>query len=114
MRPAGVCARLFFLDERMKITALKVQARNKARVNVYLDGKLGLALAAIAVARLQVGQSLSEADLARLKQADAAETVYERALKFLANRPRSEAEIRLRLTKAGAPEPLITQTLGRL
>jgi regulatory protein len=82
-----------------KITALKVQARNKQRVNVYLDGAFAFGLAAIEAVRLKVGQALTEADVARLQGADDVEKTYERALKYLAYRPRTEAEIRRHLAR---------------
>ena len=82
-----------------KITGLKVQARNKNRVNVYLDGEFAFGLVKIEAARLRLGQVLAAADVERLKQADSTETAYEKALRFLGYRPRSEAEIRQYLKK---------------
>ncbi len=99
-----------------KITALKVQARNKNRVNVYLDGEFAFGLVKIEAARLKIGQALSAADIERLKQTDTAEMVYEKALKFLAYRPRSEAEIRAYLKKkeiGEAPAQAVIERLRR-
>ena len=76
------------------ITALKVQTRNKDRVNVYLDGEFAFGLAKIEAIRLRLGQSLTDTDIARLKQADTFEWTYESALRFLSHRPRSESEVR--------------------
>ncbi len=76
------------------VTALKVQTRNKDRVNVYLDGEFAFGLAKIEAIRLRLGQSLTETDIARLKQADTFEWAYESALRFLSHRPRSESEVR--------------------
>jgi len=87
-----------------RITALRVQRRNRNRVNVYLDGRFAFGLAAIEAARLQVGQVLSGEDIARLRQRDTAERAAERALDLLSYRPRSEAEIRERLTERYDPE----------
>ncbi|MBC7225777.1 MAG: RecX family transcriptional regulator [Thermoflexales bacterium] len=82
-----------------QITALRVQKRNRNRVNVYLDGRFAFGLAAIEAARLRVGQVLSDEDIARLRQRDTAERAAERALDLLSYRPRSEAEIRERLAE---------------
>ncbi|MCX7854361.1 MAG: RecX family transcriptional regulator [Anaerolineae bacterium] len=82
-----------------QITALRVQKRNRNRVNVYLDGRFAFGLAAIEAARLRVGQVLSDEDIARLRKRDTAERAAERALDLLSYRPRSEAEIRERLTE---------------
>ncbi len=87
-----------------RITALRVQRRNRNRVNVYLDGRFAFGLAAIEAARLRVGQVLSDEDIARLRQRDTAERAAERALDLLSYRPRSEAEIRERLTERYDPE----------
>jgi regulatory protein len=98
----------------MKVTALKQQSRNKTRVNVYLDGEFALGLAKILAVRLAIGQLLDEAALERLKQADEVEVAYERALHFLGPRPRSEAEIRRRLTTAKVPDEAVEAVLARL
>lgn len=99
-----------------KITALRVQARNQARVNVYLDGKFAFGLAKILAVPLRIGQELDEATIARLQAKDGVEVAYTRALQFLGTRPRSEAEVRHRLTQKGvAPEVLdeVVQRLGQ-
>ncbi|MCS7177699.1 MAG: RecX family transcriptional regulator [Anaerolineae bacterium] len=81
-----------------QITALRIQRRNRQRVNVYLDGRFAFGLTAMEAARLRVGQFLSDEDIARLRQRDAAERAAEQALDLLSYRPRSEAEIRERLS----------------
>ncbi len=98
----------------MKITALKQQARSKGRVNVYLDGQFAFGLAKILAARLAIGQVLDEAAQVRLQQEDEVEQAYERALHFLDPRPRSEAEVRRRLTTAKVPAEAISAVLARL
>jgi regulatory protein len=98
----------------MKVTALKIQARNKSRVNVYVDGKYGFAVAKIVAARLKVGQVLDEAAIAGLRDVDDVEMAYERALKFLAPRPRSVVEVRRRLAAAKVTAPRIEEVIQRL
>ncbi len=97
-----------------KVTALKVQARNKNRVNVSLDGEFAFGLVKIEAARLRLGQELSEADVARLKATDTTEMVYDKALTLLNSRPRSEAEIRQRLLRKGIAKEQIAAALERL
>lgn len=96
-----------------QITALRVQRRNRNRVNVYLDGRFAFGLAAIEAARLRVGQVLSDEEIARLQQRDTAERAAERALDLLSYRPRSEAEIRERLAERHDPET-VAEVLERL
>jgi len=84
-----------------KITSLRFQKRTPNRVNVYLDGGFAFGLPAIEAARLRVGQQLSAADIQRLRALDAFQKAYDRAVRFLSPRPRSEAEVRRRLAEAG-------------
>jgi regulatory protein len=97
-----------------RITGLEFQKRNRHRVNVYLDGRFAFGLAAIVAAKLQVGQTLSEAEITRLRETDDAERAYERALSFLSYRPRSEAEVRRNLRKKGLEANTIDDVVARL
>lgn len=96
------------------ITALRSQKRNKDRVNVYLDGRFALGLAAIAAANLRVGQTLSDEEIARLQAKDDVEQAYEHALNFLSYRPRSEAEVRRNLREKDAEDEVIEAVIDRL
>ena len=96
------------------ITALRFQKRNKDRVNVYLDGKFAFGLAAIEAARLKVGQSLGDEDVARLQRQDEVERAYERALNFLSYRPRSGAEVRRNLGKKKVELEVVEIVVERL
>lgn len=98
----------------MKVTALKLQTRNKTRVNVFLDGEFAFGLAKILALPLRIGQDLGEAEVERLQTADAEEQAHERAVRLIARRPRSETEVRQRLQKAGVAAPVITTVLDRL
>ncbi len=97
-----------------KVTAVKVQARNKQRANVYLDGAFAFGLPAIVAARLRVGQLLTDAECEDLRRQGAAEQAYERALTFLSYRPRSADEVSRYLVGKQAPEDVIAQVLARL
>ena len=96
------------------ITALSVQKRNPQRVNIYLDGEYAFGLARIVAAWLHVGQALSDEKIAQLKMEDGQEVAYQRALKLLSYRPRSEAEIRLKLKRHGTEDRTVEQVLERL
>jgi regulatory protein len=104
------------VQEKMSgtITALVAQKRNKDRVNVYLDGTFAFGLAAIEAIKLKRGQVLSETDIDRLREADEVEKAHEKALRFLANRPRSESEVRQNLKKAEFGSLAIDQVIERL
>jgi regulatory protein len=87
------------------ITALRFQQRNRERVNVYLDGAFAFGLPAVIAASLHIGQSLDEDEIVSLQGQDAVQRAYERALRFLASRPRSTAEVRRNLEQQALPGP---------
>ncbi len=97
-----------------KVTALKVQKKNRRRVNVYLDGVYAFGLPDIVAATLRVGQVLSDEDCANLQQRDVAEQAHERALRFLSYRPRSKEEVTRYLAGKQVPEDVIAETVRRL
>jgi regulatory protein len=96
------------------ITALRYQKRNRERVNVYLDGSYAFALPAVTAASLRIGQSLGEDEIAELQDHDAAQRAYERALRFLAIRPRSIAEVRRTLEHHELPSSTVDAVIERL
>jgi len=97
-----------------KITALEAQPKSRERVGVYLDGAYAFGLQAIVAATLRLGQSLSDEQIADLRQRDARERVYDQALLLLSYRPRSMEEVRLYLASKQVPEGLIAETVARL
>ena len=82
-----------------KITALKRQKRNPNRVNIYLDGKFAFGLSRIVAGWLEVGQELDDEKISSLQVEDELEVAYQRALKFISHRIRTENEIRRNLNK---------------
>jgi regulatory protein len=96
------------------ITALVAQRKNKDRVNVYLDGEFAFGLTLLEALKLKRGQVLSDADIERLRGADDIEKAHEKALRFLANRPRSEWEVRQNLAKAEFDGDTIDRVVERL
>ena len=79
------------------ITALRFQKRDKERVNLFLDGAYVFPLPAVVAAQLTIGQQLSDQEIEDLKAADLRSRGYNKALRFLAARPRSQAEVRRNL-----------------
>src|SRR5207249_6761662 len=97
-----------------RITALSPQLKNKERVNVYLDDKFAFGLAAIVAARLKVGQTLGDDELARLRALDEAEEAYNKTLNYLSYRPRSRAELDKYLKDKRVSDETRSQVLKRL
>jgi regulatory protein len=88
----------------MRITALDPQAHQPDRWNLSLDGAFAFGLDGAVVVRegLGIGLELSSEDVERLRVAAQEQDLYTAALRFLAPRPRSRAEVRRRLL---APRP---------
>ncbi len=96
------------------ITALVTQEHNKERVNVYLDGEFAFGLALIEAAKLHKGQKLSDADIAALQAGDAVQQAYDRAVRFLGQRPRSIAEVRRSLSQRQVEPKVVDEVIARL
>jgi len=97
-----------------QITAIEPQARHSNRFNVYVDNEFALGLSAFTAARVRVGQIVTATELAELERAEARETAYNKALRFLEPRPRSVAEVREHLVKKKIANDVIDETLARL
>ncbi len=78
-----------------KITDIKPQ-KNRKRFNIYLDGKFAFGLSADSYlgAGLKIDQEISEEKVEKLIKEDEFIKFYDRVLKFLSYRPRSEKELR--------------------
>jgi len=93
---------------------MKVQLKNKGRVNIFLDGEFAFGLTRLVAGWLKVGQELDEKKIAELHAEDESEMAYIRALNFLSYRPRSIAEIERNLRKYKVPETIIPAIIERL
>jgi regulatory protein len=79
-----------------------------------VDGKFALGVDRALAAGLQVGQALSNEQIAELKLRDKEERACKRALRLLARRPRSELELRRYFEKRGVPLEAQTRAMKRL
>lgn len=98
------------------ITALRVQERDSQRVNVFVDGAyaIGISLATLAHERLFVGQQLTEEEFERIERRESVDKALHAGLRLLEVRPRSQAELRDRLTRKGFAPEAVAQALERL
>lgn len=98
------------------ITALRAQANDKQRVNVFVDGNfaLGVSLNTLTREGLFVGKQLSAEEYNRLEAAENSDKAYQAALRYLNARPRSEQEVRGRLSEKNFAPEAIDQALERL
>lgn len=104
-----------------RITAIRPDERRPDLYHVEIEGgeTLALDMALVAEERLTPGDTLTEADIARLRAQAAERDAFDRAARFLAPRPRSRAEVRRRLLRpaphrAPPPADAVERALDRL
>lgn len=83
------------------ITAIEAQKRGRERVSIFLDGRFAFSVGRGVVEEhgLHPGQLLSDSRVEELAAADLVGKCLNAALRLLSYRPRSEAEIRTRLSR---------------
>jgi regulatory protein len=96
------------------ITALTTQTRRKNRVNVVLDTEYAFSVSREIADRLYEGQELSDREIEDLKQRDEWSRAYSDALRYLAIRPRSVAEMQQYLWKRGIAEDSAVSIVKKL
>lgn len=98
------------------ITALRTQAHDNQRVNVFVNDAfaIGVSLNTITREGLYVGKVLDAAAWARLEEAECADKAVTAALQYLTARPRSTAEVRERLQRKQFPPEAVEAALTRL
>jgi len=99
-----------------KITALRLQKGRRKRVLVYLDGRFAFGLETEVAAQqgLRVGQELDSNRLSALSRADAFQRCLNAAHGYLSYRPRSEFELKERLSRRGFDGDSVEAVLARL
>lgn len=96
------------------ITALRVQKKNRERVNVYIDEQYAFAVGMNTALQLRKGQQLSDAEMAELRAAGEENKAYHQVLRYLGMRPRSTAELRRYLAGKDYDPALIDHVIARV
>lgn len=96
------------------ITAITAQKRNTQRLNISLDGEYAFSLDRLTAAWLKVGRKLSPEEIVSLQEKDEQEVAFNRALRYLSYRARSEAEMRKYLSDKGFSENVSQTVIDRL
>jgi len=96
------------------ITAIKKQKRNSNRVNIYLDDEFSFGLYVINAVRLKIGQTLSQSEINTLQHEDQIESAYQKALNFIAYKPRTTFDVRKKLMDGGYPDQIVETILEKL
>ena len=78
-----------------KITSLKGAVRDPRRINVFIDGKFSfsLTLTELADSKLHQGQTLTESEIAELRNLSGLGKLYQQTLEYCFSRPHSKKEI---------------------
>jgi len=94
----------------MKITAITIQARDKNRVNVSVDGKYRLSLDVYQLVDLgiKMGKEYTEAEIVALEEESQFGKLYKRALEYCLMRPHSKRELRDYLYRKTRDTPMKT------
>jgi len=96
------------------ITAISPQKKRRDRVNVYIDEAYSFSLPLWAAGSLKKGDPISQARIDELKTIDENDKAFQRAVSFLAVRPRSRKEIERHLHQKGISMQAIEQAINRL
>lgn len=100
----------------MKITSIKQQVKRHDRYSIFVDETYSFSLSETALldSRLASGQELTKEQITDYKQLSADDKLYNRALNYVALRPRSTWEVGFYLQRKEAPTPLIEQIIDKL
>lgn len=96
------------------ITAITKQKSNDNRVNIYLDDEFSFGLYAINAVRLKVGQIITQTAIKDLLFEDQLEAAFQKSLRFIAYKPRTNFDVRKKLIESGYPEEIVEIILQRL
>ncbi len=105
---------MYWMDAMPVVTAIEVHQRDKERAKLYLDDEYAIDLPLMQAARLSPGQQLTPTEVAELSAAGALQAAFDRAVHFLAYRPRSIEEVRRHLVKKEVPDSHIAAVIERL
>jgi len=98
------------------ITALETQTHDSNRTSVFLDGDFAFGVHQDLVVKhgLRVGKTLTPEERRTIEQEEQYVQAKQRALDYLAHKPRTEEEVRRKLRREDAPEPVIEDVVARL
>lgn len=84
-----------------KITAIKIQEKRPNRINLFVDGvfAVGVSEKLLVDFDLYVGKELTEKEIEKIKEAESISKCLDKAYRLLSFRPRSEAELTVKLSE---------------
>lgn len=98
------------------ITDLEQQKNDTSRVSVFVDGEFAFGVHEDLVVKhgLRVGETLTPEEQREIERDDQYVRAKQRALDYLAHKPRTEEEVRRKLRRQDAPESVIEDVVDRL
>lgn len=98
-----------------QITAIRLQ-KNKKRANIYLDGRFGFGIDLENLIKLGIkeGREIEDSEIEKIIRVSEDQKIWDRLLRFVAIRPRSEKEVKDWLKKKKVPPLLEEKYLGKL
>jgi len=98
------------------ITSLEPQVHNDNRISVFLDGEFAFGIHEDLVVKhnLRVGRTLSPDEQRDIEADDQYVRAKQKALDYLAHKPRTEQEVRQRLRQRDVPSFVIDDVIARL
>lgn len=98
------------------ITAVETQSNDASRRSIFLDEEFAFGVHQDLVAKhgLHVGRSITPAEQQEIERDDQYVRAKQRALDYLAHKPRTEQEVRRRLQRKDVPSPVVEDVVARL
>jgi len=97
-----------------RISHLQLQRRRTDRVNVFFGGEFAFSLLLDLAVRLKVDQDISDAEITALQAEDSYRVGLDRALRWIALRPRSRLDVERYLADKEVPPDVALRVLARL
>lgn len=100
----------------MKITKIVQQVKRADRYSVFVDEKYTFSLSenALLESGIHRGQELTKEQVGEFKKLSADDKLYNRTLRYVAIRPRSQWEIETYLVRKNASPPLVENIVNKL
>lgn len=104
------------MTKTRKITSIEAQAKNKERVNVYLDGEFfkGVSLETVLKHRLKAGAELTDEELTRVFSDEERTRALEKAAGYVAKSFKTKKQVKDYLVKKGFSEELAWECVDKL
>ena len=104
------------MEDRSVVSAVEPQKKNKNRYNVFVDGEYTASLGAEALVTFGIreGAAVNTDTLKEAVSRDNAQYAFDSAVKLIAHKMRTRAELKDRLTERGIDEAAVEDAMDKL